>query len=83
MRKAKYRIQNVERYELRYFPEWRRAEGWAVDRENTRYRIGFVFNYWWYEKLGFAAHRVYCEEDFIERNFTPTTPLEEVKHIGF
>lgn len=82
MRKAKSRNENLEKYELRYSPHWLRAEGWAVDKDNIRHRIGFVYNQWWYEKLGFAGYRVYCESEFIEKNFKPITPLQEVRYSG-
>ena len=64
-------------------PGWLSAEGWAVDKNNTRYRIGYVaYSWWWYEELGFRARRVYRDKEFIERNFKPITHLQEVKWLG-
>ena len=54
-----------------------------MDKDGIRHRIGFVYGYWWYERLGFAGYRVYCSKEFIEKNFTPITPLQEVKHGGY
>ncbi|MGH7791510.1 MAG: hypothetical protein ACREOB_04270 [Thermodesulfobacteriota bacterium] len=83
MRKVKSGNQDFEKYELRYSPHWLRVEGWAVDKDQIRHRIGFVYGYWWYERLGFASYRVYCNKEFIEKNFTPITHLQEVKHAGY
>lgn len=83
MRKAEARNQNSEGYKLQYSLQWSRAKGWALDKDRIRHRIGFVYGYWWHERLGFASDRVYCEKEFIEKNFIPVTPLQELKHRGF
>ena len=81
--------ERTKRYEkntsnqLNYSPNWLRAEGWAVDKDRVRHRIGFVYGYWWHERLGFAGYRVYCSKEFIEKNLTPITSLQEVKHGGY
>lgn len=82
MRAVKYEIIVIEKNEFYYSPQWLRGEGWAVDKDNIRYSIGFVYNQWWYEKLGFSGYRVYCEREFIEKNFKPITPLQEVRYSG-
>jgi len=69
--------------QLNYSPNWLRAEGWALDKDGIRHRIGFVYGYWWYERLGFAGYRVYCSKELIEKKFTPITSLREVKHAGY
>ncbi len=55
------------------------AEGWALDRDRKRFRIGYIQGIWWYEEGGFCASRVYRDKKYIEKSFVPLTRLRAVK----
>jgi len=55
------------------------AEGWALDRDRKRFRVGYIQGIWWYEEGSFWSRRIYCNKKFIEKNFVPLTRLRAVK----